>query len=95
MALDNELPIEGNWYEIPESGKTFLVLTVDEDDEVAEIQYEDGTVEEIDLADWEDLGAENIEEPEDWVGAYEEMDDEDYELGEPEEEDAWDEPYDE
>jgi hypothetical protein len=49
------------------------VVALDEDDGTIEIQYFDGTVEEMDVEDWEtqwDDGAlESAEAPEDWTGS--------------------------
>jgi len=59
-------PVEGNWYSNLEAGRDFTVLTVDEDAGVVEIQYLDGDVDEIDLADWSELDLEISEPPDDW-----------------------------
>lgn len=65
-------PEVGRWYRTS-SGTTFEVVAVDEDDGTIEVQYFDGTVEELDLEDWEPQRANNeIEEaeaPEDWSGS--------------------------
>jgi len=62
----------GSWYRL-NGGDTFEVVAVDEDDGTIEIQYFDGTVEELDVEDWEsqwDDGAlEAAEPPEDWTGS--------------------------
>lgn len=64
-------PEVGRWYRT--SGATFEVVAVDEDDGTIEVQYFDGTVEELDLEDWDAQRANNeIEEaeaPEDWSGS--------------------------
>jgi len=65
-----EEPIVGNWYE-EEDGRTFEVVAVDDDDEIVEVQYYDGTLGEYDLSTWYELGLESIEPPDDWSGAYE------------------------
>jgi hypothetical protein len=65
-------PNIGNWYKIA-SGDTFEVVAVDDDDGTIEIQYFDGTVEELDFEDWEsqweDGAIEAAEPPEDWTGS--------------------------
>jgi len=65
-------PEVGRWYRTS-SGATFEVVAIDEDDGTVEVQYFDGTVEELDLEDWEAQRANNeIEEaeaPEDWTGS--------------------------
>ena len=65
-------PVIGNWYRIQGSEK-FEVVAFDEDDGTIELQYFDGTVEEMDLEDWqaekENGTLEEIEPPEDWTGS--------------------------
>jgi hypothetical protein len=65
-------PNIGSWYKITGS-ETFEVVAVDDDDGTIEIQYFDGTVEEMDIEDWdsqwEDGAIEAAEPPEDWTGS--------------------------
>jgi len=65
-------PAIGDWYRL-NGGASFEVVALDEDDGTVEIQYFDGTVEEMDVEDWEaqwDDGAlESAEAPEDWTGS--------------------------
>src|SRR6185503_9845483 len=65
-------PNIGDWYIKKEGGALFEVVAFDDDDGTIEIQYFDGTVEEMDIEDWEgqwDDGAlEAAEPPEDWSG---------------------------
>ena len=65
-------PTIGNWYRI-QGSDSFEVVAFDEDDGTIELQYFDGTVEEMDLDDWQAVsegGAlEEIEAPEDWTGS--------------------------
>jgi len=92
-------PIAGQWYENLEEGEAFQVLSVDEDSEMIEIQYEDGDIEEIDYETWQELDLEKTEEPEGWTGSDEEDEDEDEDWDEEEDdedddeddEDDWDE----
>ena len=87
-------PVEGNWYETPE-GETFFVVTLDEDDDIIEIQYFDGTVEELDLESWDELDVEPIPQPDDWIGPYDDEED-DYEYGSRDmDTDEWGEPLEE
>jgi hypothetical protein len=74
-------PNIGGWYRQKEGGALFEVVACDDDDGTIEIQYFDGTVEEMDVEDWEgqwDDGAlESAEPPEDWSGSVDvESDDE-------------------
>jgi hypothetical protein len=61
----------GDWYR-SNGGALFEVVALD-DDGTVEIQYFDGTVEEMDIEDWEaqwEEGAlESAEPPEDWSGS--------------------------
>jgi hypothetical protein len=65
-------PTIGNWYRI-QGSDSFEVVAFDEDDGTIELQYFDGTVEEMDLDDWrasqENGALEEIEAPEDWTGS--------------------------
>jgi len=62
----------GDWYRLS-GGALFEVVARDDDDGTIEIQYFDGTVEEMDIEDWEaqwEEGAlETAEPPEDWSGS--------------------------
>jgi hypothetical protein len=65
-------PSIGEWYRRT-GGESFEVVAFDEDDGTIEIQYFDGTVEEMDTDDWEsqwaDRAIEAAEPPEDWSGS--------------------------
>ncbi len=69
-------PVPGKWYENREEEETFRVLSVDEDDELVEIEYVDGEIEELDLDTWHELDLEPTEQPEGWSDESE-SDDED------------------
>ncbi len=43
----------GDWYRQKEGGALFEVVAFDDDDGTIEIQYFDGTVEEMDVDDWD------------------------------------------
>jgi hypothetical protein len=62
------LPTTGNWYK-NNVGDAFEIVAQDEDDETLELQYYDGTVEELDRETWELMEPEPIEPPEDWTGS--------------------------
>jgi len=97
MASENE-PIENEWYELPDRAQPFWVVSADEDEDIIEIEYQDGSAEELDFEAWEELSPDPIDAPTDWVGPYDEMEEgEDEYLGgeEETEEEEWDEPYEE
>ena len=88
MGRDHN-PVKGQWYESLEDEETFQVLSVDEDSELIELQYEDGDVEEIDYETWQELDLELTEEPEGWSGSDDEDEEED-EFDDEEDDDDWD-----
>jgi hypothetical protein len=78
-------PVQGQWFEDLEENEIFRVLSVDPDEEIIEVQYENGDIEEIDLDTWHELDLERAQEPEGWAS-----DDEDDDEDEDEDEDDWD-----
>lgn len=93
-------PVQGQWYENLEENEIFRVLSLNPDEELVEIQYENGDIEEIDLDTWHELDLEHAEEPEGWASDEDEEDDdedldeEDWDEDE-DEDDDWDEDEDE
>jgi Family of unknown function (DUF6763) len=83
-------PVQGQWYEDLEENEIFRVLSVDPDEEIIEVQYENGDIEEIDLDTWHELDLERAEEPEGWASD----DTDDDEEEEEDDEDDWDEDED-
>ncbi|MGH8250631.1 MAG: DUF6763 family protein [Steroidobacteraceae bacterium] len=96
MGRDHN-PVAGQWYESLEDEETFRVLSVDEDAELIELQYEDGDVEEIDYETWQEFDLDLTEEPEGWSGseANDEDDDDDFDDEEEDDDDDWDDDEDE
>ncbi len=89
MSRDYD-PVQGKWYQDLEENEIFLVLSVDPDEELIELQYENGDIEEIDLDTWHELDLEHAEEPEGWSSDDEDDDDEE-DDDEDDEDDDWDE----
>ena len=89
MSRDNE-PVVGQWYEIIDEEETFRVVSVDEDEELVEIEYLDGERDRFDLEEWHELDLELVDEPEGWSDEVDE-DEEDDEEWDDEDEDDWDE----
>jgi predicted dehydrogenase len=99
-------PVKGQWFEDLEENEVFQVVSVDPDEELIEIQYENGDIEEIDLDTWHELDLERSTQPEGWVadetadaeGAEEaeevEEEDEDWDEDD-EDDDDWDDDDDE
>ena len=71
------IPTAGRWYRDLERDETFKVVTVDEDDDLVEIQHADGELEDLESAEWYEMDLERIEEPEDWLREGEDDEDED------------------
>ncbi len=57
-------PSVDTWYRAP-GGDPFEVVAIDRQDRTIEIQYADGTVEELDLEDWYNLGIVAVAPPAD------------------------------
>src|ERR1700753_4137255 len=74
----------GAWYRHT-GGYSYEVGALDEDDGTIEIQYFDGTVEEMDTEDWDsqwaDRAIETAEPPEDWSGSVDIEPEDDSALG--------------
>ena len=84
-------PVVGKWFRDLDEEESFLVLSVDEDDELVEIQHVDGDVEEIDLDTWNELDLEPTEQPEGWTGSVDDEDEDDWDEDDEDEDDDWDE----
>ena len=52
--MATQVPGVGAWYRL-NGGPPFEVVALDDDDGTIEVQYVDGTLEELDLEDWEVL----------------------------------------
>lgn len=70
------VPVVGNWYQ-RETGELFKVVAIDAIDATIEIQYDDGTIEEIDGDSWEQMEIGEAQPPDDWTAAVD-IDDEDF-----------------
>ena len=69
-------PIIGNWYRRP-NGSLFEVVALDEDDQTVELQFFDGTIDEVDFESWPAMLPVQVGAPEDWLGSVD-MDPEDF-----------------
>ena len=87
-------PVPGKWYEDLEEESLFKVLAVDPDEELVQIQHEDGEIEEFDLDIWHELDLDQADEPEGWSAAEpyddDEDEDEDWDDEDEDEDDDWD-----
>lgn len=76
MEPESPRPSVGEWYADPQ-GVSFEVVAVDEDDGTIEVQYFDGTLEELDADAWPQMQLKPVGAPEDWSGSLD-MEREDY-----------------
>jgi hypothetical protein len=65
-TMANPAPVVGKWYARP-GGDSFEIVAFDPDDGSIEIQYFDGTIEELDVEDW--TGSVDVE-PEDYENEF-------------------------
>ena len=61
-------PAIGSWYKNT-VGETFEVVARDDEEDTLELQYYDGTVEELDPEAWQAMNPVSVEPPEDWSGS--------------------------
>lgn len=69
-------PVIGKWFR-RRNGALFEVVAADEEDGTIEIQFFDGTIDEIELEAWPGLLPVEVNAPEDWSGSLD-MDPDDY-----------------
>ncbi len=74
--------VPGQWYRDRESGATFQIVSVDEDDGSIGLQHTDGSLEETSVEDWSTRSLVGCEQPEDWVGAFDDLEADDIGLPE-------------
>ncbi len=72
----------GQWYLDRGSGQVFQIVGMDEDDGSIDIQHTDGTLEEMSVGDWVARTLEGCEQPEDWVGPFDDLEADDIGLPE-------------
>jgi hypothetical protein len=84
-------PVVGKWYRDLGEDEAFIVRSVDEDNELVEIEHLDGDVEELDLDTWAELDLEPTDEPEGWSESDDDdEDDDDWDDEDEDEDDDWD-----
>ncbi len=81
-VTDLILATPGQWYRDRESGAIFQVVGVDPEDRTIDLQYTDGSLEGATLEDWSARNLELCEQPEDWVGPFDDLEID--EIGSPE-----------
>ncbi|WP_051277933.1 DUF6763 family protein [Solimonas flava] len=71
-------PQVGEWYRRADRPQAFQVVAFDASQGLVEIEYFDGTIDEWPLAHWHALEIEPSAAPQDWTGAYDEVDRSDF-----------------
>ena len=66
--MSMQRPGVGEWYRLS-SGELLEVVAFDAGDGTIEVQYFDGTVEELEVDEWLEDEFESTEPPEDWTGS--------------------------
>ena len=69
-------PVIGQWFRRP-NGALFEVVAIDEQGSTIEIQYFDGTIDDVEFDAWPELLLIEVGAPEDWSGSVD-MDPEDF-----------------
>ena len=69
-------PVIGGWYRRT-NGSLFEIVAFDEQAKTIELQFFDGTIDEVDMDTWPTLLVEKVGAPEDWSGSVD-MDPEDF-----------------
>ena len=68
--MSNDLdPIVGQWYVHLDKGQRFYVTAISDEDDTVEVQHFDSDLEEFSFDEWRELDIELCEEPENWTGA--------------------------
>jgi hypothetical protein len=75
--LHRLVPEVGQWYR-NERGTLFEVVAFDDGEPVVEIQYFDGTLEELDMDAWYAQMLNAVAEPEDWSGPFDDLVNDDF-----------------
>jgi hypothetical protein len=71
---NEEMPEVGAWYRRADHPQPFQVVACDAEDGTVDIEYFDGTIDEWPLSHWRELAIEPTAAPEDWSGAYDNID---------------------
>jgi len=72
-----------NWYQDAETGRSFRVVALDEENDSIEIQYLNGDLGELDFASWYESPFAPIEPPEDWSAPFDDVEIDDLGYSDP------------
>lgn len=80
--MDNAFdPEVGQWYRHFGKAGVFQVVALDDEEDLVEIQYFDGDIEELPREEWRSMPIEPWAQPEDWTGPFGVVDAEDRAVG--------------
>lgn len=66
-------PQVGDWYQNPDQGQPFQVVSVDAATDTVQVQSFDGELDSIDTEDWEQMPLVTAAAPEDWTGSVDDV----------------------
>lgn len=92
MPMEEE-PVVGAMYEDAE-GRSFEILTLNEDDGTIEVQYDDGTVDQIDIDAWYEMELQPVKPVPPWKEPDTGVEEEDEEEEKPKSDDEDDDDFD-
>jgi len=96
MVITETYPEIEAWYHCPAKAQKFMVTAIDDHANTVEIQYFDGTIDEMEHDTWYLLDIERVETPEDWTGPIDNIEKDDLNpVGTEMQGRDWAEPYDE
>lgn len=75
-------PIVGEWYKRADRPQLFQVVAFDAQAGSVDVEYFDGTVDEWPIAHWHELDIEPCDAPQDWTGAYDDIEGDDLNVTE-------------
>lgn len=61
-------PVVGRWYRRLDNDQAFMIVDLDEGEDLIEIELVDGEHDEIEAHAWTDIDVERIDEPDEWAG---------------------------
>ncbi|BBL76736.1 DUF6763 family protein [Methylomagnum ishizawai] len=67
------LPTPEQWFQDTETGRTFRVVAVDDENESIDIQLDGGDIDSFDFASWRESTLVPVEAPEDATAAFDDM----------------------
>lgn len=70
---NHPVPAIGKWYLDNADKQLFEIVAIEEEDDTIEIQYFDGSIEELDSELWDEMELTSAAPPEDWSGPFDDL----------------------